>query len=384
MIDYTAVSDQARGFVSSRFSEAQQYAKNAWDEANSYLGNLVTVVTHPSVDTSVAVPFNYTGTALAISDHGTKPVSPIFDTAMPFVRPVLGEVNPLPSFNFLTSDFDTLRNGIISRLISTLEPGATGLDPAVEQAIYDRALGRQELANAKLYTEAEQYFSARGFELPTGALSSKLQEISIEVARNNSNLNSDILVEQAKLEQSNFQFAIEKGAAAVVQLTELSITSVIQYNKGTIDVFTAEAEAYKQEINSVILKIEALSKVYASEADVYKASAAVDNADIMAQVEIAKISLQEAMTRAELELKRVSVEEEVAMKLHQLQVTAYESGSKVTSQIVASALSAVNASANYGFNGNLGASSSYNTSNDGTKSVVPGSQTSYIHEFKET
>jgi len=382
-IDYTDVSVQAGGFVSSRFTEAQQYASNAWSEANEYLNNLVTVVTHPNVDTSIVVPFDYTGTDLAIGDHGAKPSLPTFDTDMSFSRPSLGTLKPLPSFDFLTSDLDTLRNGIINKLINVLDEGATGLDPVVEQAIYDRALGRQETENKRLYTEAEQYFSARGFELPTGALAGRLQEINIEITRNNSNLNNDIMVEQAKLAQANFQFVIEKGAAVVVQLTELSINAVIQYNKGIVDVFSAEVEAYKQEINSVLSKIEAVSKAYLAEAEVYKASAGVDSADIMAQVEIAKISLQEAMTRAELELKRVSVEEEAAMKLHQLQVAAYESGSKVTSQIVASALSAVNASANYGFSGSLGASSSYNASYDSSKQVVPGSQTSYIHTFKE-
>lgn len=383
MIDYADVSKQAGGFVSSRFTEAQNYAKDAWAEANDYLSDLVTVVTHPEVDTTVAIPFDYTGTELTIKDHGSKPKTPVFDTAMSFVRPTLGNLKALPNFNFLTADLDTLRNGIIDKLIANIEEGATGLDPVVEQAIYDRAKGRKDIENSRMYDEATAYFSARGFELPTGALAGRLQEVSIEMARNTSNLNNDIMVEQAKLAQSNFQFVLEKGAAVVTQLIELSISSVIQYNKGTIDVFVAEVERYKQEISSVITKIEALAKAYASEASVYKASAEVDNADIAAQVEIAKISLQEAMTKAELELKRVTAEEEIAMKLHQLQVAALESGSKVTSQIVASALSAVNASANYGFSGSLGASSSYNTSFDASKSNVPGSQTSYIHTYKE-
>jgi hypothetical protein len=371
---------EADGFVTARFLEAQEYARNSWEEANAYLGQLVTAVAHPAVDTSVVVPFDYSGDDIVISSHGTKPVKPEFNTTMPSPKPYLGTLKPLPEFNFLTADLDTLRNSIISRLQEVITDGATGLDPVVEQAIWDRARGRQELENIRMYNEAEQYFSSRGFVLPTGALANRLQEISIEVARNNANLNNDILTKQAELAQTNFQFAAEKGAAVVVQLTELSIKSVLDYNKGTVESFMASVEAYKQEISSVLSLLEAQTKVYTAEADVYKSGALVDNADIAAQVEIAKISLQEASLRAELELKRVSTELEAAMKLHQLQVLAYESGSKVTSQIVASALSAVNASANYGFSGNASMGTAY--SYDLTKGVKTNSE-STVHTYSE-
>jgi len=370
---YTQVENAAEGadqFVSARFLEAQTYAANAWDEANSYLSQLVTTVTHPAIDTTVSVPLNYTGGDIVIASHGEKPGKPVFDTDFPFNRPALGTLKALPSFDLLTSDLVTLRSDIITRLLEFIEVGSTGLSAEAEQAIFDRARGRQEIDNARLYTEAEEYFAARGFEMPTGALSAKLQEINIEIARRTSDLNNDIMTEQAKLAQTNFQFALEKGATIVTNMIELSFKSVIDYNKGTIDAFLGQVEEYKQEINSVLAEVEAKSKVYLAEAEVYKANAAVDNADIVAQVEIAKLSLGEAQVKAELAIKEVDIELEAALKLHQLQVAAYESGSKVTAQIVASALSAVNASANYGFSGSASIGGSYSTSYDATKGVA--------------
>lgn len=379
--DAAVVAGQASQFVSARFLEAQTYAANAWGEANAYLSNLVTVVTHPSVDTSVVVPLSYTGESIAIAAHGTKPTTPVFDSTITVSRPAIGTLKPLPEFDFLTSDLDTLRNSIIDKLMALVADGTTGIDPTVEQAIFDRAKSRQEVDNARLYTETEQYFSARGFAVPTGAMSARLQEINIEIARNNSYLNSDIAIEQAKLAQTNFQFVVEKGSAIITQLTELSLKAVLDFNRGTIEVFTANVEAYKQEITRVLSLIEAQSKIYTAEAEVYKAVASVDNADIAAQVEIAKISLQEASLKAELELKRVSTELEAAMKLHQLQVAAYESGSKVTAQVVASALSAVNASANYGFSGST--SLGYNTTNSYDKTKAEQT-TSEQHVYNHT
>lgn len=372
-------ANEADQFVTARFNEAQSYAANAWAEANSYLSQLVVVATHPAVNTNVSVPFNYTGDAITIASHGTKPATPIFDTAFNFTKPSLGTLKQLPLFDILTSDLDTLKAGIITKLITVIEEGATGLDPVVEQAIFDRARSRQETDNLRLYTEAENYFAARGFEMPTGALSAKLQEINIEITRNNSNLNNDVMIEQAKLAQSNFQFVVEKGASVVTSMVELGFKSVIDYNKGTIEAFIAQLEAYKQEISTVLTKIDAQAKVYSAEAEVYKSCAQVDNADISAQVEIAKISLQEAELRANLELKQVDIELEAAMKLHQLQIAAYESGSKVTAQVVASALSAVNASASYGFSGGASINGGYTTTYDATKAVEQH-QTQHIYQ----
>lgn len=355
-------------FVNSKFQEAQEYAENAWLEANRYLRALSTAVVHSGIDTSVNIPFSYSGDAIVIGAQGERPITPDLSYTLPSGRPALGLLKELPAFSYLTESIDTCRVMLLDKIQAMITEGGTGLPPEVEQAIFDRAKGRQELDNARMYTEAEQYFSSRGFELPTGALASRLQEINIEIARNNSNLNNDILTAQAKLAQDNLHFVVQQGAATVIAMMESSIKAVIDSNKGTIDVFVAGIEAYKTELSAVLGEIDAKTKIFMAEADVYKSISQVNMADITAQVEVAKIGLQEASIRAELKLKEASIELDAVLRLHQLQVNAMDAGSKVTSQIVASALSAVNASANYGFSGSaaLGASSTsaYSNSKD--------------------
>jgi hypothetical protein len=356
--------------VESSFGQAQQYAAGVRAEAISALAALNTVVMHPAFNGDIEIPFNYTGDEIAAISHGDKPVKPTIDPTFDFAKPVLGSIKEIPAFSYLTSSIDEAREDFIARILVVLEDGVTGLDPVIEQQIWDRARARQEIENLKQYTEAETYFSSRGFTLPPGALAGRLQEIAIEIGRNNSYLNTDITTEQAKLAQANFQFVIEKGSAMVLDMMKTSISSVLDYNRGTVEVFGAEVERYKQEIATKLATIEGVVKVFVAEADVYKAAASVDNMDITAQIEINKMKLQEATTQAEIDIKEATLELDAATKVFTLQVEAMKANAAILSQIAASALSGINASASYGFSGgaNLSESDGYSHTWDHTKS----------------
>jgi len=363
------VANTVKDLVSSRFSSAQEYAAGAWAAAQASLLALQSLVLHPSFDGAIDVSFDYDGDDIVIGSHGDKPEKPDINTDFDFEKPVLGTMKELPSFDYLVSSIDEAREDIITRIIDTLVEGATGLDPTVEAMIWERARSRQEVENLRQYLEAEQYFSARGYELPPGALAGRLQEIAIEIARNNSYLNNDITVEQAKLAQTNSQFVIEKGAMVVIEMMKSSLSSVLDYNKGTIEKFMGEVERYKSDISGKISEIEGKTKVYMAETEVYKAGASVDNADIAAKIDINKLKLSEAQIQSELDLKEAQLELDAAEKVFTLQVEAIKANSQILSQVVASALSGVNASASMGFSGgaSLSESAGYGWSWDETK-----------------
>lgn len=361
---------QVSTLVKSSFLTAQEYAADVRESAVVALAELNALVMHPAFSGDVEVPFDYTGDDIASVSHGLKPVKPDIDATFDFTKPVLGSIKELPAFSYLTDTIDEAREDFIARILLVLEEGATGLDPVIEQQIWDRARSRQEIENLRQYTESETYFSSRGYILPPGALVARLQEIAIEIARNNSYLNTDITTEQAKLAQTNFQFVIEKGSGMVIEMMKASLSSVIEYNKGTVEVFGAEVERYKQEIATKLATIEGQVKIFVAEADVYKAGAEVDNIDITAQVEINKLRLQEAQTAAQIDLKEVELELDAATKVFNLQVEAMKANATILSQIAASALSGINASATYGFSGgaNIKEDASWNYSYDRTKS----------------
>lgn len=97
---------------------------------------------------------------------------------------------------------------LLARLLTDLATGATGVDATVEQAYIDRAQARQDVIDDKQEQETLEFFSARGFTLPTGAMQGAIAELASERARNRTDLNEKTLIMQAELAQKNSQFII--------------------------------------------------------------------------------------------------------------------------------------------------------------------------------
>jgi len=105
-----------------------------------------------------------------------------------------------------------LYDQLITRVTTDLVAGATGLDPVVEQGIFDRALARQALEDDKAQQEIEEYYSATDFDLPTGAFAARLAEHLNERQRKTADTNIGIMEKQADLAQKNSQFIITQVA----------------------------------------------------------------------------------------------------------------------------------------------------------------------------
>jgi hypothetical protein len=202
------------------------------------------------------------------------------------IFPTIGALKALPTYGNLETEIDAVREQFITKISEIMTAGATGLDPTVEAAIWARARSRQDVENVRQYTEAETFFANRGYVLPPGALAARLNEINIEIVRNNSYLNNDITVEQARLAQANLQFAIEKGAGIVVEMMKTSASMVIEYNKSIIDAFIGAVEIYKQEFAGRIVALETNFKQYATALEAYKAKIVGAATLIDAQVKV--------------------------------------------------------------------------------------------------
>lgn len=96
-----------------------------------------------------------------------------------------------------------LLDDLLARLIADLTTGATGLDPIVEQAIWDRADDRLTVVEAAQQTEIEEYFASRGFPLPPLAMAARLQEHINERARSRNDLNDKILIQSSELDRKS-------------------------------------------------------------------------------------------------------------------------------------------------------------------------------------
>ena len=193
----------------------------------------------------------------------------------------------------------TLKDLVESKLADLVTNGGTGLAVDVEAAIWERARDRLALKNEQMYNEAESYFASRGFNLPPGALSSRLSEIQKEQARADQQINYEISIEQARLAQTNTHFTI----TSVIQQEANVMTYITHRNNRMLD-----AAKYVQE--TAINIFNARVTHYTKQLAAYQASAAVYESRIRASgliLENYKTQLEGVRLTADIQRQRVEI-----------------------------------------------------------------------------
>lgn len=178
--------------------------------------------------------------------------------------------------------------------------GGTGLNAAVENAIYARAQSKNDAEARRVRDAAYAEAASRGFTLPSGALMSAMQTARQAGADNNAKAATEITVLQAEMEQKNLQFAVTTSTA--LRTTVLNATLSYMQNLSQIN---GQAIDYAKTILSSILEMYNTSvKAYSVKLDGYKAEAAVYETRLkaaMAGIELYKAEIQalEAMTQVD-------------------------------------------------------------------------------------
>jgi len=231
---------------------------------------------------------------------------------------------------------------LLAKVLDGIQNGGTGLDAAVEAEIYQRLLDRQQDENERMYNNANDYFASRGFTMPPGALSGRLNEINQQISRNNSAASREITINQAELAQKNTQFILDKGTQLEGMIRDFYTSNtnrLFEVNKFTaqnaIDIYNAMVEQHNARVRSY----EAEAKVYEArvrasltEVEIFKGQveAAKVTADVQENlVDIYKSQLSAAETQMSLfvaEMNGAKIASEIEMtKLEQfrLETQAY-------------------------------------------------------------
>jgi hypothetical protein len=184
---------------------------------------------------------------------------PVFDAA-------LGDTPVTPNISFAfaeeayTSD---LLASIKANLLRWVDGAATGLEPGVEDALWNRARDREQTAGAGLAQDAIRQFAVRGFTSPPGALAVALQRAAQAVSDNSVTVSRDIAIKQAELEQANRRFAFEQAwqvESGLISYAGQIAARALDASKYTaqilLDVFRAEVERYNAEVNAFSTRAE--------------------------------------------------------------------------------------------------------------------------------
>jgi hypothetical protein len=287
--------------VTDAFTQAQAYADSAQAQLAIFTAKLNDAVQlAPLMDAAFA----------AIEDPGV-------DTVAAFEAP---------------ADYtDTLLTNLAATLITSLA-GGTGLVPAVETAIWDRARER-EIATAQAAIDTITIQSeSLGYELPPGVLNDGIRRETRAYFDKVSTLSRDIAVKQAELEQANMQKAIDQCTAYEAMLAE------IQAKRASVAV-----EAYKAEILRFQAQVEQAVKHW--------------------EVQIKQLEAQQTYI---LEAQKINTEV-IRANLSSV-LEAAKVGAQVYAQLVASAYSLIHASASVSSGASMSVGYSY--SND-TESAAP-------------
>ena len=206
--------------------------------------------------------------------------------------PTLNLVEPTPYHyargpEYASQLLDTLKAVLTQRMA-----GGTGLNPAVEQAIWDRARSRETQTALANEAEVMRNSEALGFQLPSGVLAAQLREAQQNYYDKLSGLSRDISIKQAELEQENLKQTIASGMQLEGQLLDYSY----KLEQLTFEAAKTAAENALQVYNAQVEQFKALLTAYNAYAVAYKT---IIDAEL-SKVEVYKAELQAEQTKADV------------------------------------------------------------------------------------
>jgi hypothetical protein len=175
---------------------------------------------------------------------------------------------------------DTLLDCIKIELKNRLTQ-STGLNPVVEQAIWDRGRDREHTAVLSAENDLLKERGQLGLSRPSGALQSALDAVRQEAQSKLIELSREIMIKQAELEQENFKFSMQQAIAleeilireySAVQLRTLDVAK--HKFQMALEVFKAQVSRYELEVDLVkteTIVFETKLKAELSKLDKFKA-----------------------------------------------------------------------------------------------------------------
>lgn len=217
-------------------------------------------------------------------------------------------------------------------VIRRMWAGGTGLPPAVEQALWERAANREDIAIARDVSAAAVEFSSRGYTLPPGALVARIDAVRAEGALRKQGLGRDILIQVSSTHIENLRFACTQALAAEnmliglwgqmaqrgLEMAKIQLDSELALLNANIAIYNAKQGARQNSANARRLALEERAQelqAYRAELDGELAKGQINEQRVrvfselyralQADVELYKAEMQGAQLESELQRNEV-------------------------------------------------------------------------------
>lgn len=159
----------------------------------------------------------------------------------------------------------------IEQKLSAYLDGGTALNPAVENAIYERGRAKLTAEYLRAVDVAEKDSASRGFPMPPGALIAARMNLRKAAGDNNAMLAREVAINQANMEQENLKFAVTTSA----QVRSTVVNSALQHEQGAIQIIGLAIDFGKTIVDSLLKAYNAQIERYRISLDAYKTKAGV-------------------------------------------------------------------------------------------------------------
>lgn len=218
---------------------------------------------------------------------GVITYNPLNFQAFQGVRPTFNI--PVPddgTLDFQEVEYSPALAGAIQSALGLMMQGGLGLPPAVEQAMFDRARGREDRLSRKQIQEVAEDMSQRGFVEPNGILPARLREVRADNREKGAALNRDLAIEVAKIGVENVRAGVAQGIAweqVLISKAEAQSDRAFRFA-----VFGREYGIKRVDALVAIANLE--QQAYSTDAQVFK---------VLIDAEVAKLAELEAQIKIE-------------------------------------------------------------------------------------
>lgn len=211
-------------------------------------------------------------------------------------------------------------SALMARLTGDFQNGGTGINPAVEQKIIERAKTTTMAEFNRATADSIKAMAVRGFTMPNGVIQAAINQSRSAGMDSMAKAANDLAIAQIELEQKQVNFLI----STIVDLQKTFKSLGLSYYQQLMSLSEASIR-YSAQLADIALKLyDAQAKAFSIKLEQYKADASVFETLIRASM------VEVDIYKAEIEGARAQVQvDEAQVRVYQAQVDAHKTAMDV-------------------------------------------------------